>query len=223
MSTHRFATYVRRAVALVIVPVLTVAVLAPSAAAAPDAQNGAPGGPGPGTRDTELAIVPLDDRPANMYFPAMTAASAGVGTTFPPDEAIGTFTTPGDGAAVGDWLLQQDDADGYVVSVSMLAYGGLIASRTGVMSEAEARRNVAALRELRAENPGTPIYVYDTIQRLAVTALGGNAAEYYELIRRWAILVDRVENLGHEEYRAELEEVRAQIPDNVLEDYLAAR
>lgn len=171
-----------------------------------------------------LAIVPLDDRPANLYFPGLTAASAGVETVFPPSELIGTFTTPGDGSAVGDWLLEQDDADGYIVSVSMLAYGGLIASRTGTAAtEAEARERVAVLHELRAQNPGTPIYVYDTIQRLALSALGENAELYYSLIQRWAILTDRVENLGHEELRAELDAVRAEIPDEILDDYLAAR
>jgi len=198
---------------LVLLACATLTLPATAASAAPPPDGGA-----------ELAIVPLDDRPANLYFPTMTAASAGVETVFPPSDLIGTFTTPGDGDAVGDWLLEQHDADGYVVSVSMLAYGGLIASRTGTAAtEAEARERIAVLRELRAENPGTPIYVYDTIQRLALSALGENAELYYTLIQRWAILTDRVENLGHEEYRAELEEVRAQIPDEILEDYVAAR
>ncbi|WP_193312759.1 DUF4127 family protein [Georgenia subflava] len=172
----------------------------------------------------DLVVVPLDDRPANLYFPEMTAASADVATVFPPSDLIGTFTTPGDGDAIGDWLLEQDDADGYVVSASMLAYGGLIASRTGVAAtEEQARERVAVLHELREDNPGTPIYVYDTIQRLALSALGENAELYYSLIQRWAILTDRVNNLGHEQLRAELEEVRAQIPDEILADYLAAR
>jgi len=178
----------------------------------------------PPADDARLVVVPLDDRPANLYFPQMTAATADVTAVFPPDDLIGTFTTPGDGDAVGQWLLEQDDADGYVVSVSMLAYGGLIASRTGVAATAEeARERVSVLHELREQNPGTPIYVYDTIQRLALSALGENAELYYTLIQQWAILTDRVENLGHEELRPELEEIRAQIPDDVLADYVAAR
>jgi len=174
--------------------------------------------------DPQLVVVPLDDRPANVYFPTMTAASADVDVVLPPEEIVGTFTTPGDGDAVGQWLLGQEEADGYVVSVSMLAYGGLIASRTGVAATAEeARERVEVLRELREQNPGTPIYVYDTIQRLALSALGENAELYYTLIQQWAILTDRVENLGEEELRGELEEIRAQIPDDVLADYVAAR
>lgn len=174
--------------------------------------------------DPQLVVVPLDDRPANIYFPTMTAATADVDVVLPPEELVGTFTTPGDGDAVGQWLLEQEDADGYVVSVSMLAYGGLIASRTGVAATAEeARERVAVLQELREHNPGTPIYVYDTIQRLALSALGENAELYYTLIQQWAILTDRVENLGEEELRDDLEAIRAQIPDDVLADYVAAR
>jgi len=220
-STRLVATRAaRRALVIFLAPML----LAPILLAAPSAAAGVETPPDRSARGSaQLAVVPLDDRPANVYVPAMTAASAGVDTAFPPSDIIGTFTTPGDGPAIGAWLLDQRDADGFVISVSMLAYGGLIASRTGTMSEAEARQNVDVLRELRARRPDTPILAYDTIQRLAVTALGDHAAEYYELIRQWAILVDRVENLGHEEYREEMEELRARIPDAVVEGYLAAR
>ncbi|MBD8063340.1 DUF4127 family protein [Oceanitalea stevensii] len=199
------------------VAVLAAAALATGALASPAAADVA-------DDDPQLVVVPLDDRPANVYFPTMTAATADVDVVLPPEELVGTFTTPGDGDSVGQWLLEQDDADGYVVSVSMLAYGGLIASRTGVAATAEeARERVSVLQELREQNPGTPIYVYDTIQRLALSALGENAELYYTLIQQWAILTDRVENLGEEELRDDLEAIRAQIPDDVLADYVAAR
>ena len=208
--THRTTS---RALAALATAALATTALAVPAGAAPVPDE-----------DATLVVVPLDDRPANVYFPQMTAATADVTAVFPPADLIGTFTTPGDGDAVGQWLLEQDEADGYVVSVSMLAYGGLIASRTGVAATAaEARERVSVLRELREQNPGTPIFVYDTIQRLALSALGENAELYYTLIQQWAILTDRVENLGHEELRGDLEAIRAQIPDDVLADYVAAR
>lgn len=197
---------------------VTLAVVFALAAAAPPVSAGPPP-----ESDQELAVVPLDDRPANLYFPAMTAAVADVDTAFPPDSAIGSFTEPGDGEAIGDWLLAQDNADGFVVSTSMLAYGGLIASRTGELPESVARDHVEALKTLRQQRPDAPIYVYDTIQRLAVTQLGGEAADYYAQVQEWAILVDRVENLGHEELRGELEALEAELPQDVIDDYLAAR
>lgn len=169
-----------------------------------------------------IAVVPLDDRPVNMYAPQMTAKVAGFTTDFPPRSILGHFTTPGDGAAVARWLTAQGRADAYVVSVSMLAYGGLIASRTAAATARQAQHNVRAIKELRAARPHTPIYVFDTIQRLALTGLGGDK-DYSDLVRQWAILYDQVVNLGQEQYRSQLDALRAQIPDQVINTYLATR
>ncbi|GAB3377629.1 hypothetical protein GCM10027452_33520 [Micromonospora halotolerans] len=67
------------------------------------------------------------------------------------------------------------------------------------------------------------IEVHDTIQRLAVTSTGTELDKYRDALVSWAKLYDQVVNLGQEELRAQLDAVRAQIPDQVVEDYLAAR
>lgn len=170
----------------------------------------------------EVVIVPLDDRPANIYFPKMTAATAGIETRYPPDEMIGYFERPGNGEAIGEWLRSVDGIDGYIISADMLAYGGLIASRTPDLSRETALANIEILTELENDNPDLPLYVYDTIQRLAPTELG-EADFNPSLVREWAILYDRVENFGQEEYEDDLAEVRSQIPDEILDEYLAAR
>lgn len=170
-----------------------------------------------------IALVPLDDRPVNLLAPAATAALAGTQVDTPPREQLGRFTTPGNPAAVGQWLLQQRDADAYVVSTSMLAYGGLVASRTAAISEADAQAHIQPIRTLRAAHPHTPLYVFDTIQRLALTGLTVDGTDYASLVREWAILYDEVVNLGMTQYQAQLDQVRAKIPDQVITDYLAAR
>ena len=169
-----------------------------------------------------IALVPLDDRPVNTYCPTMTAAVAGVDLALPPRETLGRFFQPGDGAAVARWL-GSVDTDEYVISVSMLAYGGLIASRTGAPTLESARANIAAIRALRAARPGAQIVVHDTIQRLALTPGNPDNAPYVTPLVDWAKLYDQVENLGQEELRPQLDAVRATIPDAVLDDYLAAR
>ena len=195
----------------VVAAVLPLSLAVPASAADTSATTG-------GT----IAVVPLDDRPVNMYAPAMTARVGGLAAEFPPRADLGHFTTPGNGAAVGQWLDAQTSVDAYVVSVSMLAYGGLIASRTATESAQQADANVQAIRTLRAERPDAPIFVFDTIQRLALTGLGGDQ-DYSNLVREWAILYDRVVNLGQTQYQSQLDQVRAQIPDQVLANYLAAR
>ncbi|MDZ5443444.1 DUF4127 family protein [Micromonospora sp. 4G57] len=184
---------------------------------------GRPAYAGPADRQPTVALVPLDDRPVNTYCPQMTAASAGAQVHLPPRELLGRFFTPGDGAAIARWLSATDDVDGYVISVSMLAYGGLIASRTAAPTLAAALENLAAIRNLRSTRPEAVIEVHDTIQRLAITSTGTELDNYRALLVDWAKLYDQVVNLGHEELRARLDAVRAQIPDQVVEDYLAAR
>jgi len=184
---------------------------------------GRPAFAGPANRQLTVALVPLDDRPVNTYAPQMTAASAGAQVQLPPRELLGRFFTPGDGAAIARWLGTTDGVDGYVISVSMLAYGGLIASRTAAPTLAAALENLAAIRNLRSTRPGAVIEVHDTIQRLAITSTGTELDKYRDLLVTWAKLYDQVVNLGQEELRAQLDAVRARIPDQVVEDYLAAR
>ncbi|MFG2164946.1 DUF4127 family protein [Micromonospora chersina] len=184
---------------------------------------GRPAVAGPADRQPTVALVPLDDRPVNTYAPQMTAASAGARVQLPPRDLLGRFFTPGDGAAIARWLGATDSADGYVISVSMLAYGGLIASRTAAPTLAAALDNLAAIRNLRATRPDAVIEVHDTIQRLAITSTGTDLDRYRDALVSWAKLYDQVVNLGQEALRAQLDAVRAQIPDQVVEDYLAAR
>ncbi|GAB2965586.1 DUF4127 family protein [Micromonospora polyrhachis] len=174
-------------------------------------------------RNRTIALVPLDDRPVNVYCSEMTAASAGVRLELPPRELLGRFFTPGDGAGIGRWLGSVGNVDGYVISVSMLAYGGLIASRTATATMAEALANVEAIRTLRRARPDATIEVHDTIQRLALTSTGTPLDAYISLLVSWAKLYDQVVNLGQEELRGQLDATRAQIPDEIVDDYLAAR
>ncbi|WP_243354879.1 DUF4127 family protein [Bacillus litorisediminis] len=170
-----------------------------------------------------ILMVPLDDRPANLYFPTKVGASAGVEVIAPPKEMIGKFTTPGNGEEISKWLLENgDQADGFVISTSMLAYGGLVASRTGTKSLEDALADIQVIKQLKELYPDKPVYVYDTIQRLAVTAISDEYLKYYTLISEWAVLYDKVVNLGMEG-RERLEELESLIPEDVLEDYKKAR
>ncbi|MFS0864625.1 DUF4127 family protein [Fredinandcohnia sp. 179-A 10B2 NHS] len=170
-----------------------------------------------------VLMVPLDDRPANLYFPKQVGLSAGIEVVSPPQEMIGKFTTPGNGEEISKWLLENGkDADGFVISTSMLAYGGLVASRTGTKSLEDATADIQVIKQLKELFPNKPVYVYDTIQRLAVTAISDEYLKYYNQISEWAILYDKVVNLGMPG-RERLDELESIIPEAVLEDYKKAR
>lgn len=170
-----------------------------------------------------ILMVPLDDRPANTYFPEQVGKSAGVEVIIPPKEMIGSFTDPGNGEQISQWLLKQaEKADGFVISTSMLAYGGLVASRTGAKSLEDATADIQVIKQLKERYPEKPIFVYDTIQRLAVTAISDEYVKYYSQISEWAILYDKVVNLGLPG-KERLDELERIIPSTVLDDYKKAR
>lgn len=52
----------------------------------------------------KVALVPLDDRPVNTYFPQMSARAGGVEAIMPDEDILGHFITPGDGEEISDWL-----------------------------------------------------------------------------------------------------------------------
>ncbi|MEH7383261.1 DUF4127 family protein [Bacillus sp. JJ1533] len=178
------------------------------------------------TEKNELAtilMVPLDDRPANIYFPTQVGYSAGVEVIAPPKEMIGMFTTPGNSEEISKWLIENGNkADGFVISTSMLAYGGLVASRTGTKPLEDALSDIQVIKQLKELYPEKPVYVYDTIQRLAVTAISDEYLKYYSQISEWAVLYDKVVNLGMPG-KERLEELERMIPEAVLEDYKKAR
>lgn len=167
-----------------------------------------------------ISLVPLDSRPANTYSPKMIAKMAGFEITMP--DSLDYYKTSGDCDKTAKWLLETE-ADCYVISISQLLYGGLIASRTSEVPLLVAKERLETLRELRKRSQNKPIYVFDTIQRLAITTTDYRASRYYSSVHNWAILKDEVENLGQGYKRGELEALESFIPTDIIEDYLAAR
>ncbi|HEY0697762.1 MAG TPA: DUF4127 family protein, partial [Micromonospora sp.] len=194
---------------------LTLAIVLPSqipAAAAPEESLG------------RLAVVPLDDRPFTAYTPVAVAEAGGHQAVTPPNDLLGEFFTYGDSDAIGAWWRNTAaDTDGSVVAAPMLAYGGLVASRTCVTTLAEAQRRLTVLDEVKRENPNKPVYAFDVIMRLTIEPTSGYPGIYSGPIRTWAILADQVENLGREDLRAEYEQVAAGIPEEIKADYRCAR
>ncbi|GAA2583657.1 DUF4127 family protein [Dactylosporangium fulvum] len=196
--------------------IAAVPTLAESAAAATRDGSGRPGrSPSPlGV----IAVVPLDDRPYTWYAPQQIATGAGYRTQLPPRSLLGRHAVPGDGAAVGDWLLRHaDTADAFVVALPMIAYGGLLNSRNSSVPEREARDRLARLDRLRRRYPRRRLYAFDTIMRLTPEG------PWRLKLRDWATVKDEVENLGMTEKRPQLTALEAEIPADVRADYLATR
>ncbi|SEE97618.1 DUF4127 family protein [Ruania alba] len=206
----------------------TASLLAASLTAAAPAHADRPATPpadaGPPTSLGDIAVVPLDDRPFPAMTPVEMAAIGGHSALTPETDLLGEFFDHGDADAVGDWwAATAPEADASVLALPMLAYGGLVASRTCATDLATARERLQVVEEVAAANPDQPIYAFDVIQRLTIAPTSGYPGMYSGPVRQWAELMDQVENLGREDLRAEYEEVAAEIPEEIKSDYLCAR
>ena len=171
-----------------------------------------------------VVLLPIDDRPAVAQFAQMIGAIADCEVVIPPPPMLGRFTRPGDTAALQQWLRRQDysKVDALVVSVDMLAYGGLIASRTHKVTTERALDSLEFFRWFKREHPGIPVYAFSVLMRVAPTADAASRS-WGEDLARWSELKDRAARTADASLQAELERTERRLPPAVMEDYLAAR
>ena len=169
-----------------------------------------------------MGLVPLDDRPCNRQFPGRLAELAACRLLLPPRESLGWFTKPGDCDLVAAWL-QDCDAERFVISLDMLCYGGLVASRSEVVAAEEAAARLETLRSLKQRRPDVTLFAFNVVTRLGTTVSSSADLEIHEQLRTYSQLVDRVERLGEEELRPQLDTVVASLDSAALSTYLAVR
>ncbi len=190
--------------------------LAPPAPPKPPRNPAAPFG--------RIVLLPLDDRPAVAQFAHMIGALADYEIILPPKEMLGRFTTPGDTKKLQDWLgiVNYTQIDAVVISADMLAYGGLIASRTADTTQAEALKHLEFFRWLKHKHPDVPIYAFNVLMRVAPTA-SKETRTWSSDLARWAELMERVPKTNDAVLAAELEQLKKKLNHNVMDDYLTAR
>ena len=170
-----------------------------------------------------IALLPLDDRPCNLQFPAQIAAIGDDQLCAPAPELLGHFNTPGACDALGNWLRELPEVSALIVSIDMLAYGGLVASRKTQTDLPTALSRLETLRKWRQARPDVPVYAFNILMRLAITMDSDAAVPHYYNVMRWARLMDEAARFPSPEKAAELREVEAQIPPAILDQYRGAR
>ncbi|MBJ6360170.1 DUF4127 family protein [Paenibacillus sp. GCM10012307] len=143
----------------------------------------------------KVVYVPLDDRPVNLDDVIVQGKSAGIEVITPNagdirnrldtqktvsgSEVTSTsdpvYGKPGD---IARFIEERaDEADGFIISIDMLAYGGLIGSRYLRPEDSQAYPDfdcsttdlLDTIRRVKQMCPHKPVYVMDTIMRLATT------------------------------------------------------
>ena len=171
-----------------------------------------------------IVLLPLDDRPAVAQFAQMIGAIGDHEVVMPPHEMLGKFTTPGDTKKLRDWLsiMNYANIDAIVISVDMLAYGGLVASRAPDTAQADALKRLEFFHWLKSKHPNVPVYAFNVLMRVAPTASKETRA-WRDDLARWAELMDRAPKTNDAKLQSELEQLKTKLDRKLLDDYLAAR
>lgn len=119
-----------------------------------------------------MILIPLDSRPATGQFAQMMAKMAAIQVLMPPYDDLGRFTEPGHPDGILAWLEQQkfDDVSTVICSADMIEYGGLIASRIGPVTAAQAIARMRRLVSIVRAHPKVKLFVFSATMRLLPTA-----------------------------------------------------
>ncbi|MEF2247035.1 DUF4127 family protein [Paenibacillus sp. IITD108] len=177
----------------------------------------------------KIAYLPLDERPCNYEFPYLLASGTSTEVVRPDLSIMGKKKKPGNVEAIGQWLEEQcKDADGLIVSIDTLLYGGIIPSRLHSLTAEECSLALEKLRLLKSSNPKLKIFAFHLIMRCPRYSSSDEEPDYYEDYGREIFLTGYLShrkqlNLATEQELEELARLEGAVPEPFMQDYLGRR
>ncbi len=174
----------------------------------------------------KIGYIPLDERPVNTRYPKMIAEIANAELFLPPVGALSDFRSAADSRALVEWLARDGtEFDVLVVSCEMLGYGSLIQSRISHEPAGIIIWRLETLRDLKQRKPALQIFGFNLITRISrandATEEPDYWAEYGANLYLYSQLLDRAQQ--GQAVADELRTLRAQLPDEYVNNFLARR
>ncbi len=172
----------------------------------------------------KIVLLPLDERPCNYIFPYRLFAHEGIDIVRP--KYLGNKKEPADVNIVAEFLKQEcSDADGLVLSIDMMIYGGLVPSRIHYTTIERLKELAALVKELKEDNPKLLIYAFQVIMRCPDYSSNDEEPDYYE---DYGKMIHRAGEVIHKSRLGicdgeELENILSQIDCEKLKDYVSRR
>jgi hypothetical protein len=178
---------------------------------------------------TRLALLPLDDRPVNYDHPWWLGRAAGIEVLRPPREWLGSPLRRAAPGRLADWIGDEGaSADGLVIAIDTLAYGGLIPSRKSETALDAIIDSLAPVRTLRAAHRDLPIFAFSILMRVNRTDAAEEEKPYWAThgrnLFRLSYLDDKA-SVGAASER-EVDELKASfaaVPSKVVANYRMGR
>jgi len=114
----------------------------------------------------KIACIPLDNRPCTMLFPRALASMLDFSLLMPPVESLGDYVIPGEPARLAQWLEElPGDMDAAIISIDMMIFGGLVASRSSYLNDEEVQQNLLRFQGWLKKTRIKEIHAFSVIMR----------------------------------------------------------
>ena len=173
----------------------------------------------------KILFVPIDDRPCTYKMPVRMGKIAQAEVIAPPTNILGCFKRQGDSDRILDWLKNiEGKFDGAIISTDMIIYGGLVSSRIHKISKDTAKTRLREFLEIldkKREQFGT-IYLFSSLLRVMPTVTDDALIPKLERIVSFSCESYHAQK-GDKNSQKNLEKIKQDIPEKMLEDYLKTR
>ena len=167
----------------------------------------------------KLLLVPLDGRPPCRQFVINAGRIAGFDIVTPPSRLQDYYSQPGDTDGLRHWLQANTPAaDGIILSIDQLLYGGLLASREKEKTPAEIQSMLQFLRDLHNDCPTIPSYAFNILPRQTPQDTIDGYQERKDLLAYSRLRGRQAAGLPVD--TAELTRLKASIPPDSMNRYL---
>ncbi|TCT21756.1 uncharacterized protein DUF4127 [Melghiribacillus thermohalophilus] len=176
----------------------------------------------------KLALIPLDARPITRELPGQIAAIAGWEVLVPDCELLGFLKTPGKRDDILEWISSvADEVDGFIVSLDMIGYGGLVPSRVIEDDFSSVWNRIEKVLAIKRRYPEKKIYAFSSTMRISNSYVNEEEKDYWDRYGReiweYSYQYHRYKKTSSEEAKIRVEQLKDLIPDHILLDYLQTR
>ena len=174
-----------------------------------------------------IAALPVDGRPAVRSQVQSMVACAGWQLRVPEVAALGHFRTPADRDALAQWLLDEGAAaDGFVLSLDMLVYGGLVPSPFVPDTMQDLLHRLAVVEQIKARWPSKPVCAYAATMRISHNNVADEEKPYWaqhgQQLWAWSFHGDRAAVTGDPTNAILAQQAHDALPRAVRDDYFRA-
>ena len=172
----------------------------------------------------KIVLLPLDDRPCNLYFPKILPYGRDK-VSIAPSQVMGNQKRSADISGVQKWLFDEcKDADYLIMALDTLIYGGLIPSRLHHKSKEELINNLDFVKKIREAYPSLKIFAFLTIMRTPNSNFDSEEPLYWKrhgkrIFRLGQLIHKEKMNIITDEEKKELKELKNIIPYKTVRDY----